>query len=27
VFPLNDARAAVQHVLDRKNRGKVLVVP
>jgi len=27
VFPLADARAAVQHVLDRKNRGKVLVVP
>jgi NADPH:quinone reductase-like Zn-dependent oxidoreductase len=27
VFPLKDARAAVQHVLDRKNRGKVLVVP
>src|SRR3990172_5550319 len=27
VFPLEDARAAVQHVLDRKNRGKVLVVP
>jgi len=27
VFPLRDARAAVQHVLDRKNRGKVLLVP
>jgi NADPH:quinone reductase-like Zn-dependent oxidoreductase len=27
VFPLADARAAVQHVLDRKNRGKVLLVP
>jgi NADPH:quinone reductase-like Zn-dependent oxidoreductase len=27
VFPLGDARAAVQHVLDRKNRGKVLLVP
>ena len=27
VFPLEDARAAVQHVLGRKNRGKVLVVP
>ena len=27
VFPLKDTRAAVQHVLDRKNRGKVLVVP
>jgi NADPH:quinone reductase-like Zn-dependent oxidoreductase len=26
-FPLKDARAAVQHVLDRKNRGKVLLVP
>jgi NADPH:quinone reductase-like Zn-dependent oxidoreductase len=26
-FALKDARAAVQHVLDRKNRGKVLVVP
>ncbi len=26
-FPLADARAAVQHVLDRKNKGKVLVVP
>jgi NADPH:quinone reductase-like Zn-dependent oxidoreductase len=26
-FPLEDARAAVQHVLDRKNRGKVLLVP
>ena len=25
--PLADARAAVQHVLDRKNKGKVLVVP
>jgi NADPH:quinone reductase-like Zn-dependent oxidoreductase len=27
VFPLRDARAAVQHVLDRKNKGKVLLVP
>jgi NADPH:quinone reductase-like Zn-dependent oxidoreductase len=27
VFPLKDARAAVQHVLDRRNRGKVLLVP
>jgi len=27
VFPLKDARAAVQHVLDRKNMGKVLLVP
>ena len=27
VFPLEDARAAVQHVLDRKNKGKVLLVP
>jgi NADPH:quinone reductase-like Zn-dependent oxidoreductase len=27
VFPLRDARAAVQHVLDRQNRGKVLLVP
>jgi len=27
VFPLREARAAVQHVLDRKNRGKVLLVP
>lgn len=26
-FPLEDARAAVQHVLDRKNKGKVLLVP
>jgi len=26
-FPLKDARMAVQHVLDRKNRGKVLLVP
>jgi NADPH:quinone reductase-like Zn-dependent oxidoreductase len=26
-FPLKDARAAVQHVLDRKNRGKVLLLP
>jgi NADPH:quinone reductase-like Zn-dependent oxidoreductase len=26
-FALKDARAAVQHVLDRKNRGKVLLVP
>jgi NADPH:quinone reductase-like Zn-dependent oxidoreductase len=27
VFPLADARAAVQYVLDRKNKGKVLLVP
>ena len=27
VFPLKDARAAVQYVMDRKNRGKVLLVP
>ena len=27
VFPLADARAAVQHVLDRKNKGKVVLVP
>jgi len=26
-FPLKDARAAVQHVLDRKNKGQVLLVP
>ncbi len=26
-FALEDARAAVQHVLDRKNKGKVLLVP
>jgi NADPH:quinone reductase-like Zn-dependent oxidoreductase len=26
-FPLKDARAAVQHVLDRKNKGKVLLLP
>jgi NADPH:quinone reductase-like Zn-dependent oxidoreductase len=26
-FPLRDARQAVQHVLDRKNKGKVLLVP
>jgi NADPH:quinone reductase-like Zn-dependent oxidoreductase len=26
-FPLSDARHAVQHVLDRKNKGKVLLVP
>ncbi len=26
-FPLKDARAAVQHMLDRKNKGKVLLVP
>jgi NADPH:quinone reductase-like Zn-dependent oxidoreductase len=25
-FPLKDARAAVQHVLDRRNKGKVLLV-
>ena len=27
VFPLKEARAAVQYVMDRKNRGKVLLVP
>jgi NADPH:quinone reductase-like Zn-dependent oxidoreductase len=27
VFPLKEARAAVQHVLDRKNKGKVVLVP
>jgi NADPH:quinone reductase-like Zn-dependent oxidoreductase len=27
VFPLKDARAAVQYVMDRKNRGKVLLIP
>jgi NADPH:quinone reductase-like Zn-dependent oxidoreductase len=26
-FSLKDARAAVQHVLDRRNKGKVLLVP
>jgi NADPH:quinone reductase-like Zn-dependent oxidoreductase len=26
-FPLRDARGAVQHVLDRKNKGKVLLIP
>jgi NADPH:quinone reductase-like Zn-dependent oxidoreductase len=26
-FPLADARHAVQHVLDRKNKGKVLLIP
>ena len=26
-FPLRDAPAAVQYLLDRKNKGKVLVVP
>jgi len=26
-FPLSDARAAVQHVLDRRNKGKVLLRP
>jgi NADPH:quinone reductase-like Zn-dependent oxidoreductase len=26
-FPLADARRAVQHVLDRKNKGKVVLVP
>jgi NADPH:quinone reductase-like Zn-dependent oxidoreductase len=26
-FPLAEARTAVQHVLDRKNKGKVLLVP
>jgi hypothetical protein len=25
-FPLSNARAAVQYVLDRKNQGKVLLV-
>jgi hypothetical protein len=25
--PLKDARSAFQHVLDRKNKGKVLLVP
>jgi NADPH:quinone reductase-like Zn-dependent oxidoreductase len=27
VFPLKEAAAAVQHVLDRRNKGKVLVIP
>jgi NADPH:quinone reductase-like Zn-dependent oxidoreductase len=26
-FPLRDARAAVQYVLDRKNKGKVVLLP
>ena len=26
-FPLRDARAAVQHLLDRRNKGKVLLIP
>jgi NADPH:quinone reductase-like Zn-dependent oxidoreductase len=26
-FPLSDARQAVQHVLDRRNKGKVLLLP
>ena len=26
-FALKDARAAVQHVVDRKNKGKVLLIP
>ena len=26
-FPLSDARAAVQYVLDRRNQGKILVIP
>jgi len=26
-FPLTDAQAAVQHLLDRKNKGKVILVP
>ena len=26
-FPLKDAQAAVQHVLDRRNKGKVVLVP
>jgi len=26
-FPLRDARAAVQHVLERRNKGKVLLLP
>jgi hypothetical protein len=25
--PLKDARSALQHVLDRKNKDKVLLVP
>ncbi|HEV8306713.1 MAG TPA: zinc-binding dehydrogenase [Methylomirabilota bacterium] len=27
VFPLRDARAAVQHLWDRRNRGKVILLP
>src|SRR5262245_7403187 len=27
VFPLRETRTAVQHVLDRKNKGKVVLVP
>jgi NADPH:quinone reductase-like Zn-dependent oxidoreductase len=26
-FPLSEARSAVQHVLDRRNQGKVLLIP
>ena len=26
-FPLREARAAVQHLLDRKNKGKVILIP
>jgi NADPH:quinone reductase-like Zn-dependent oxidoreductase len=26
-FPLSEARHAVQHLIDRKNRGKVLLIP
>jgi NADPH:quinone reductase-like Zn-dependent oxidoreductase len=26
-FPLSEARAAVQHLLERRNRGKVLLIP
>ncbi len=26
-FPLQEARAAVQYVLDRKNKGKALLIP
>ena len=26
-FALKDARPAVQHVLERRNKGKVLLVP
>jgi NADPH:quinone reductase-like Zn-dependent oxidoreductase len=27
IYPLGEARAAVQHILDRRNKGKVLLVP